>query len=157
MTDSLDALGPVDFLVVEFPPGESNFTGEIAGELADLVENDVVRHLDLLLLQKEENGSIEAIEVDDLAEVDALRGLEAHVAELLAEEDVALLAEAMEPGTTAGVIVWENTWAAPLASAVRRAGGQLIAEGRIPIQAIIASVETDELNEGASDATASRA
>ena len=68
----------------------------------------------------------------------------AQLAELLAEEDVVHLASAMEPGSTAGVLIWENLWAAPFASAVRRSGGQLIANGRIPIQAIIASIEADE-------------
>jgi len=66
------------------------------------------------------------------------------LAELLAADDVEHLAAAMEPGSTAGVLIWENLWAAPFASAARRAGGQLIANGRIPIQAIIASIEADE-------------
>lgn len=77
-----------------------------------------------------------------------MRALETEIAEILAEEDVAHLAAAMEPGSVAGVLVWENAWAAPFASAARRAGGQLIASGRIPIQAIAASLEA-ELNEGA--------
>jgi hypothetical protein len=80
--------------------------------------------------------------------VDELRALETEIAEILAAEDVAHLAEAMEPGTVAGVLIWENTWAAPFASAVRREGGQLIASGRIPIQAIVASLEA-ETSEGA--------
>ena len=79
--------------------------------------------------------------------LDELRGMETEVAELLASEDVVHLAEAMEPGTTAGVLVWENRWAAPFASAARRAGGELIANGRIPIQAILASIEAEESNE----------
>src|SRR6059058_3352295 len=95
---SLDDLGPVDYLIVEFPAGASNFTGEMAAELA----------------------------------------------ELLAEDDVERLAASMEPGSIAGVLIWENPWAAPFASAARRSGGQLIANGRIPIQAIIASIEADE-------------
>ena len=91
-------------------------------------------------------GEIEAFEIDDFEELDELRVLEAEIAEILAEEDVVHLAESMENGSTAGVVVWENRWAAPFASAARRAGGQLIASGRIPIQAIIASLEaeTDE-------------
>ena len=93
---------------------------------------------------------IEAFEIDDLDEVDELRALEGEIAEILAAEDVAHLAEAMENGSTAGVLVWENTWAAPFASAARRAGGQLVATGRIPIQAILASLEAEDstLNEG---------
>jgi hypothetical protein len=143
MTDAIDELGPVDYLVVEFPAGQDNFTGEMAKELASLVESGTIRLLDLMILHKDDDGSFEAFEVDDFEPVDELRALEAEIAEILAAEDVAHLAEAMEPGSTAGVIVWENTWAAPFASAARRAGGQLIATGRIPIQAILASLEAE--------------
>jgi hypothetical protein len=149
MTDiDIDELGPVDYLVVEFPPGASHFTGEMAAEIGRLVDAKLIRVLDLLILQKDADGSIEALEIDDLDQVDALRAAEGQLAELLAEEDVVHLAAAMEPGTTAGVLVWENSWAAPFASAARRAGGQLIASGRIPIQAILASLEADEPTEG---------
>ena len=141
--DELDELGPVDYLVVEFPPDTSNFTGEMAAELAALSEAGTIRILDLLILRKDDDGSIEALEIDDLEAVPEIVALEAQIAEILAAEDVAHLAEAMEPGTTAGVVVWENSWAAPFASAARRAGGQLIASGRIPIQAIIASLEAE--------------
>ncbi len=144
MTDlDISELGPVDYLVVEFPAGTSNFTGEMAAEIGRLVDAKVVRVLDLLILRKAEDGTIEALEIDDFDEVDELRAAEAQLAELLAEEDVEHLAAAMEPGTTAGVLVWENRWAAPFASAARRAGGQLVASGRIPIQAILASLEAE--------------
>lgn len=147
----VDEFGPVDYLVVEFPAGASNFSGEMAGELAGLIERGTIQLLDLLVVTKDEAGGIEAFEIDDLDDVDELRALEAHVAEILAEEDLVHLAAAMEPGTTAGVVVWENSWAAPFASATRRAGGQLVASGRIPIQAIAASIEAEvaELSEGA--------
>lgn len=141
---NLDELGPVDYLVVEFPAGESNFTGEMAAALAALVEQGTIRVLDLLILRKDADGSVEAFEIDDLDAVDEIVHLEAEIAEILAADDVAHLAEAMEPGTVAGVLVWENTWAAPFASAARRSGGQLIASGRIPIQALVASLEADE-------------
>ena len=144
---SLDELGPVDYIVVEFPAGTSNFNGEMAAELARLVDNDLIKVLDLLVLHKDADGSVEAFEIDDLDEVDELTAIEAQLAELLAEEDVEHLAAAMEPGTTAGVLIWENTWAAPFASAARRSGGQLIANGRIPIQAILASLEADAEDE----------
>ncbi len=140
----VDELGPVDYLVVEFPPGQAHFTGEMASELASLVEEGTIRVLDVLVLQKDSDGSVEAFEIDDLAEMDELRTVEAGIAEILAADDVVHLAEAMEPGTVAGVLVWENTWAAPFASAARRSGGQLIANGRIPVQALIASFEADE-------------
>ena len=136
--NEIDELGPVDYLVVEFPAGKSSFTGEMADELATLVDKGVIRILDLLVLHKDDDGTIEGLEIDDLENLDELRGLEAHVA-------------AMENGSTAGVLVWENVWAAPFASAARRAGGQLVATGRIPIQAIIASIEAEEaaMTEGA--------
>jgi len=141
---SLDELGPVDYIVVEFPAGASNFTGEMSAELARLGDAGHIKVLDALILHKDLDGSIEAFEIDDLDEVDDLTAIEAQLAELLAEEDVEHLAAAMDPGSTAGVLVWENTWAAPFASAARRSGGQLIASGRIPIQAIIASFEAEE-------------
>jgi hypothetical protein len=144
----VDEMGPVDYLVVEFPAGEANFNGEMAAELAALAESGTIRVLDLLILRKDADGAVEALEIDDLDGVDELRALETEIAEILAEEDVVHLAAAMEPGSVAGVLVWENTWAAPFASAARRAGGQMIATGRIPIQAIAASMEA-ELNEGA--------
>ena len=146
----IDEMGPVDYLVVEFPAGKSNFTGEMAAELASLVNAGTVRLLDLLIVHKADDGTFEAFEIDDLDEVDELRALEGQIAEILAAEDVAHLAEAMENGSTAGVLVWENTWAAPFASAARRTGGQLVATGRIPIQAILASLEAenDQMNEG---------
>jgi hypothetical protein len=145
MTDtSLDELGPVDYLVVEFPAGASTFTGEMAAELLALVDAGTIRVIDIVILTKDEHGTVEAVELADVGELGELRALEAELAELLAEEDIEHLAAAMEPNSTAGVLIWENLWAAPFASAARRAGGQLIANGRIPIQAIIASIEADE-------------
>ncbi len=113
----VDEYGPVDYVVVEFPAGQSQFTGEMASALNDLVERGLVRK---------------------------------NVAELLAEDDVAAIAAALEPGSIAGVLVWENSWAAPFASAIRRAGGQLVATGRIPIQAILAAIGEEQADrEGA--------
>ena len=143
-TNTIDELGPVDYIVVEFPEGTRNFTGDVARELAALVEAELIRVLDILILEKHADGTIEALELDDLDQVDELRAIEAEIAEILAADDVAHLAEAMDPGTVAGVVIWENTWAAPFGAAVRHAGGQLVANGRIPIQAIIASLEADE-------------
>jgi hypothetical protein len=141
---ALDQLGPVDYIVVEFPAGASNFTGEMAKELLALVDSGTIRLIDILILTKNEDGSVEATELSDIGELGPLQAVEAELAELLAADDVDHLAAAMEPGSTAGVLIWENLWAAPFASAARRSGGQLIANGRIPIQAIIASIEADE-------------
>jgi hypothetical protein len=140
----LDSLGPVDYLVVEFPAGAGNFTGEMTDELLALVDSGTIRVIDVLILTKSEDGTVDAMELSDIDELGPLQAVEAQLAEFLAEEDVAHLAAAMDPGSTAGVLIWENLWAAPFASAARRSGGQLLASGRIPIQAIIASIEADE-------------
>ena len=140
----LDSLGPVDYVVVEFPAGAANFTGEMATELLALVDAGTIRVIDILILTKNEDGSVDAMELSDIEELGELRAVEAELAELLAADDVVHLAAAMDPGSTAGVLVYENIWAAPFAAAARRSGGQLIANGRIPIQAIIASIEADE-------------
>ncbi len=145
MTDtSLDELGPVDYAVVEFPAGATNFTGEMIDELIALVDSGTIRVIDILILTKDADGNIDAAELSEMDELGDLQKIEAELAELLAADDVVHLAAAMDPGSTAGVIIWENLWAAPFASAARRSGGQLIANGRIPIQAIIASIEADE-------------
>ncbi len=151
MTDvQLNELGPVDYLVVEFPANASNFTGEMADELVALVDAGIIRVIDVLILTKNDDGTIDVLELSDVEELGALRTIEAELAELLAEDDIEHLAAAMDPGSTAGVLIWENLWAAPFASAARRSGGQLIADGRIPIQAIIAAIEADDaMTEGA--------
>jgi hypothetical protein len=140
----LDQLGPVDYVVVEFPAGAQNFTGEMAEELLKLINAGTIRLIDVLILTKNEDGSVDATELSDIEELGDMQVVEAELAELLAAEDVENLAAAMDPGSVAGVLIWENLWAAPFASAARRSGGQLIANGRIPIQAIIASIEADE-------------
>jgi hypothetical protein len=149
--DAVEELGPVDWIVVELVefPGR----GQIASALLDLVERDLVRVVDLLVLKKDADGSLEAFELSDLdeGEIGELRTYESELAMLLSEEDVTSLAAAIEPGSSAAVLVWENTWAAPFASAVRRSGGQLVASGRIPIQALLATIEADEQEEAAEE------
>ena len=145
----MDALGPVDWIVVEFPG--SRFKGEIVPVLDDLVERDLIRVLDLLVLKKEPDGTLRSFELSDLdeSEIGGLRSYETELAMLLSEDDVNAVAAAIEPGSSAAVLVWENRWAAPFGSAVRRAGGQLVASGRIPVQAILAAIEADIEQEGA--------
>lgn len=101
--------------------------------------------LDLVMLRKDADGSVKAFEVEDFDEslIGELRELEREAAMLLAEEDIDSIGLALEPGAVAGVFVWENTWAGPFGTAVRRAGGQLVANGRIPTQAILQAVETE--------------
>jgi hypothetical protein len=143
MTEVIDQLGPVDWLVVEFPG--SRFNGEIAPTITDLVDRDIIRVLDLLVLRKDDDGNLEAFEVTELedSELGELRAYEAELAMLLSAEDVEAVAAAVEPGSSAACLVFENRWAAPFASAVRRAGGQLVANGRIPVQALLAAIEAD--------------
>ena len=143
MTVNLDELGPVDWIVVEFPG--TKLTGTIAPILKGYVDQGLIRILDLLFLKKDEDGGIEAFEATDPddTELGELRELEAEMAMILSEQDVSDLAETIEPGNSAWVLVWENLWAAPFGSAVRHAGGQLVASGRIPTQAVIASIEAD--------------
>jgi hypothetical protein len=141
---TLDELGPVDYLIVEFPAGAQNFTGEGAYELLRLHDAGIIRVMDIVILQKGEDGTVMAQELGELEELGELARLETELVQTLAAEDVDHLAAAMDPGSVAGVLVYENLWAAPFASAMRRAGGQLIANGRIPIQAIIAAIEADE-------------
>ena len=127
--NSLDDLGPVDYMVVEFPAGASNFTGEMAAELLALVDAGTIRVIDIIILTKDENGVVDAMELADVDELGELQAVEAELAELLAADDILHLAAAMEPNSTAGVLIWENLWAAGFASAARRSGGQLIATG----------------------------
>lgn len=144
--NNLDVLGPVDYLVVEFPADKANFSGEMAAELTALVDRKLVRVLDLVIMSKDLDG---AVTVDELHEVDEsdlgqLRALEADLAMVLAEEDLEAIGKVLEPGNLAAVLVYENSWAAPFASAVRRSGGQLVADGRIHTQALLAAMEAEE-------------
>jgi hypothetical protein len=145
-----DLLGPVDYLVVEFPADKAKFSGEMAAELTSLVDRELIRVLDLVLLEKNADGSVELAELAhaDEAAVGELLSLEGDLAMVLAAEDVEKFGEIIEPGSIAAVLVYENRWAAPLGSAVRRSGGQLVANGRIPTQALLASMEAEVVMEG---------
>ena len=140
---SIDTLGPVDYLVVEFPLDKADFSGEVARELRSLVDRGLIRVLDLIFLMKNEDGELDAVELSDLDEhgAEALEVLDDMALQLLAEEDVYALAGAVERNSIAAVLVWENTWAGPFAAAVRKAGGQLVAQDRIPVQGILAAIE----------------
>ena len=145
MSDADAELGPVDYVVVAFPAGQENFSGEMASQLWALMDSNTVRVLDLLLLTKDADGSVEATELRDAddSEVGQLRAAEADLAVLLAASDVEEIGGMLAPGTSAAVLVWENVWAAPFGAAVRRSGGQLVTTGRIPIQAILAAIDAD--------------
>ena len=142
----VDELGPVDYIVVEFPADKADFSGAMAAELSALVKRGVVRVLDLLILKKDLDGSVEGFESHDFGDTDlaGLIELETELAMLLAEEDVEAIGASLEPGTVAAVLIWENLWAAPFGAAARRSGGQLVASGRIPIQALAAALEAEQ-------------
>ena len=144
MSVNIDELGTIDWIVLEFP--ETKMTGEIAPILKDLVDRKLVRVLDLLFLTKDLDGGFEVFEATDMedSEIGELRAYETELAMLLSEQDVLDLVETIEPGSSAAVLVWENLWSAPFGAAVRHAGGQLAASGRIPIQAVLAALEAAE-------------
>jgi hypothetical protein len=147
-TDQLEDMGPIDYIVVEWPGRQP--TGEAAPHLIDLVERGIIRILDLAFIAKGEDGSVAGLEISELGEeVEELKVFEGASSGLLSDEDTAEAAAALEPGTSAALLVFENRWAAPFASAVRRSGGQLVASGRIPIQAVLAALEAAEEAEGA--------
>jgi hypothetical protein len=142
-TDELDELGPIDYVLIEWPGRQP--TGEALPYLVDLVERGIVRLLDLAFITKDEDGTIAGVEISELGEaVEEIKVFEGASSGLLSDED-----KALEPGTSAALLVYENTWAAPFAAAVRRSGGQLVANGRIPVQALMAALEAAEEAEGA--------
>jgi hypothetical protein len=135
--------GPIDYLVVEFPG--NRMTGEGWPLLVDLVDRGIIRLLDLVFIRKDEDGSVTGLSIQDLgAEGVDLSVFEGASSGLLGDDDVAEAANAVEPGSAAGVMVYENLWAAPFATALRRSGGQLVAYGRIPIQAMLAALESED-------------
>jgi hypothetical protein len=139
--DQLDEMGPIDYVVLEWP-SDAPATGEIPKLLLDLVDRGVIRVLDIAFVTKTEDGTVAALEAGDMATAAALFAeFEGASSGLLEFADLEEAAAALEPGTSGTVIVWENRWAAPIAVAVRRAGGQLVASGRIPVQAILASLD----------------
>jgi hypothetical protein len=147
-TDELEDMGPIDYLLVEWPGRQPS--GEAAPILVDLVERGIIRVLDLAFITKAEDGSIAGLEVSELGEeVEELKVFEGASTGLLSDDDTAEAAAALEPGTSAALLVFENRWAAPFAAAVRRSGGQLVASGRIPVQAVLAALEAAEEAEAA--------
>jgi hypothetical protein len=141
--NGIDEMGPIDYLVVEWPDRQPN--GEAAPFLVDLVERGLIRILDLTFLAKDPDGSVSRLEIADVgAEAPELAVFEGAASGILSDEDLGEAAAALEPGTAAAVLVYENRWAAPFAAAVRSSGGQLVASGRIPVQAVLAALDAIE-------------
>jgi uncharacterized protein DUF6325 len=136
-------MGPIDYLVIEWPGRQP--TGEAAPYLVDLVDRGLIRILDLAFIAKDEDGSITRLEIADLGdEIEEYAVFAGASSGLLSDEDADEASAALEPGTSAAVLVYENIWAGPFAAAVRRSGGQLVASGRIPTQALIAALDATE-------------
>jgi hypothetical protein len=144
MVTEIDEMGPIDYIVLEFPG--NRMTGEAFPLLVDLVDRGIVRILDLAFIRKEGDGSVVALKTSDFDGDGTfdLTVFEGASSGLLGDDDLAEAARALEPNCSAGVLVYENRWAAPFARAVRRAGGQLVASGRIPVQAILAALDESE-------------
>ena len=143
MADELTEIGPIDYIVIEFPG--SRMTGEGLPMLVDLVDRHVIRILDLVFVRKELDGSLSGIALADLdgdGQLD-LAVFDGAASGLLGPDDIEEAGEVLEPGSSAGILVYENTWAAPFASALRRGGAQLVAGGRIHVQAILDSLDDD--------------
>jgi Family of unknown function (DUF6325) len=142
-TEDVSEMGPIDYLLVEWPGRQPN--GEVAPHLVDLVDRGLIRIIDLAFITKAEDGSVSGLELADLGgEVTELAIFEGASSGLLSDEDIGEAAGALEPGTSAALLVFENTWAAPFAAAVRRSGGQLVASGRIPVQDLLAVLDAAE-------------
>lgn len=135
----VEEMGPIDYLLIEWP--EARPHRELAPQLIDLVGRGLIRILDLVFLAKSEDGSVEVLEIGAMPKLAVLEGT---ASGLLDADDLAEAGAVMEPGTSAALIIFENTWAAPFAIAVRQSGGQLVSSGRIPIQAILGALEAVE-------------
>jgi hypothetical protein len=142
-TEELDEMGPIDYVLIEWPGRQP--TGEAVPHLVDLVDSGIIRLLDLAFITKDEDGNVAGVEISEVGDqVEEMKVFEGVSSGLLSDDDVAEAAEALDPGTSAALLVYENRWAGPFAAAVRRSGGQLVATGRIPIQALLAALEAEE-------------
>ena len=143
--DELNELGPIDYVLVEWTGKQP--TGEAIPHLVDLIEQGTIRILDLAFIAKDEDGSVTGLEIADLGDAVAeFAVFEGASAGLISDEDVTAAGSALAPGTAAALLIYENSWAAPFASAVRRGGGQLVASGRIPVQDLLDALDAAEAN-----------
>jgi Family of unknown function (DUF6325) len=134
-------MGPVEYIVIEFPG--SQFRGEILPELKKLVADGTVRIIDLVVIKKDADNSVQYFEVNQLSgnEAKLFNELEGEVDDLVNAEDIQFVARSLSPNSAAGLLVWENTWATQFADAVRRAQGKVIAQERIPYEVVQSAIE----------------
>jgi hypothetical protein len=135
----IEEMGPIDYVVLEWPGRQPS--GEAVPMILDAVDRGIIRIIDVALMVKDEQGHVAALDLGDLEEYSEFEGASTG---LIGQEDLEEAANALEPGTSAAVLVWENLWAAPIAVAIRRSGGQLVASGRIPIQGVLAALDALE-------------
>jgi hypothetical protein len=135
-------MGPIDYLLIEWP--ERQPRGEAAPHLIDLVDRGIIRILDLTFFHKDEQGEIAVLALADVEAIEGFEELVGAASGLLSGDDLEEAASVLEPGTSAALLIFENTWAAPFATALRNNGGQLVASGRIPIQAVIEALDAAE-------------
>ena len=143
----LDETGPIDYVVIEFPG--NRMTGEGLPILVDLVDSGIIRILDLKFITRELDGSVTAVEIADFdgdGQLD-LAVFEGASSGLIGQDDIDEATSVIEPGNSAGIIIYENVWAGPFAAALRRGGAQLVASGRIPVQAILAALDATEADD----------
>ena len=142
MSDDLEEMGPVHYLVVQFPG--NLITGQGLPLLVDLVERDIIRILDFLFVEKGKDGTVSVLELKDAGDEVDLTVFEGATSGLMGDDDIKEAGNALQPGNSAALLVYENVWAAPLARELRRGGAQMVASGRIPVQALLASLEAIE-------------
>jgi Family of unknown function (DUF6325) len=143
--ESFDEMGPIDYILIEWP-GEQP-TGEAIPYLIDLVDRGLIRVIDVAFIAKGEDGSVTALEIADVGgAVAEFAVFEGAASGLVHGDDIEQAGGVLEPGTSAALLVYENAWAAPFASAVRRSGGQLVASGRIPVEDLVAALDAAEAN-----------
>ena len=140
MNDTDVELGPIDYLIVEWPAGKQP-SGEGLPLLVDLVDRGIIRVLDIAFVRKEDDGSVVGLDLSELEGDPVLTVFEGASSGLLGDDDYSEAGAALEPGCSAALLVYENTWAAPFASALRRSGAQLVANGRIPVNALLAALD----------------
>jgi Family of unknown function (DUF6325) len=145
-TSAIDEMGPIDYIVLEWRGQQPE--GEVAPLLVDLVDRGIIRILDIAFATKAEDGTVSGFDLQEMANGGAaFSAFNGASTGLIGEDDLQEAGSVLEPGTSAAILVWENRWAAPVATALRRSGGQLVASGRIPVQAILASLDAIEAND----------